>query len=123
MRDDQVVWQIFRRFCGSAFGAPASGVGHLGANAAGVWAGAADEGLEQGWTGVDGVDLDGGICLEQPGSEAPVAITQDDGAAAGEQVSQESAAAPPEPGAEADQFHPAIEAGEAVEVWLMAHRK
>ena len=58
-----------------------TGVGQVGADAGGIWAGAAQKGLEHGGAGVDSVDLDGWVGAEQAGGEAAVAIADNKGAA------------------------------------------
>ena len=78
--------------------------------------GAAEEGRKHGGASVDGVYVDSGVLLEEAGGEAAVPVAQDECATGCGGLVQECSAGPGEKGAEGEQFHPAIEIGEAVEV-------
>ena len=100
---------------------PVSHVGQADVHAIRISTGAAEKGVEHGGAGVDGVDADGGIGTQQAGGEAAVTVAEDEGTAGLGKTAQEGAPGEGEPGAEAEELHPAIEAGESVEIWGPIH--
>jgi hypothetical protein len=106
--DDEVVRRVGR--------VESAGVGLVGADTRAVAAGALEQGAEHGGAGVDGVDLDQRIGAEKAGGEAAVAVAEDEGVVDGGGFGEEGAAGSGEPGAEGEELHPAIKAGEAVEI-------
>jgi len=93
VRNDQVV--------GWVIGLPFPNVGVEGANAGCVRACPVNERLKHGWTGIDGVNLDGGVFAEQASSEAAIAISQSECATRGAAFVQERASAKHKPRTEA----------------------
>jgi hypothetical protein len=102
---------------------PLAGVFEVSLDAVRVRAGAAEQGIEHGGTGVDSVDLNGWVGAEQALSEASVTVAEDKGAAADAEIGQECAADSVEPGTEGQVFHPTIEGRKPIEVWREIHWK
>ena len=102
---------------------PLAGVCEVSLDAGCVSAGAAEQGIEHGGTGVDGVDLNGWVGAEQALSEASVAVADNKGAATIAEIRQECAADSVEPRTEGQVFHPAIDWREPIEVRGEIHWK
>ena len=73
-------------------------------------------------TGVDRGDLNLGIGAEESRGEAAIAVAEDESVGEIEGLRQEGVPGFRKPGTEGAVFHPAIEAGEAIEVRRSADR-
>ena len=100
---------------------PLAGVRIVSAHADGMRAGILDKGLEHGTAGIDGIDRDGRILLEEAGEEASIAVPEEERVADRLQLIGIGAAAAAQRSAEGETFHPAIGAGEAIEIGCALH--
>lgn len=83
----------------------------------GIGSCAAGKFAEHSVAGVNGVDGDAGIVVQKPGCEAAIAIPKDQGGSTVGEGGQKSTTASGQEGAEREPLHPAVDVGEAVEVW------